>query len=286
MCDFQGLKGRRKECKLKMNKQNTNNIQEFQKIYELIKTEEKIKEKKYREWTKYEKLEFIFRNNVNELVSLLNNNIKNLDKAMENQQILPNKTLREEDITNLIKLGFILAYEQEEKKTDYDNFCDINGVPIYRKEKTKYALCKDTHFIKTKKSIYISIEHIFNYGGYNTRTDVSGYMIVKQKNCIEDIKKNIFWDWSIEIINDEDFGIPIYTTNFEESLKYLKEEKVNDFKNFLPAYHLPLKIEEYENGIMYDNYYGDNKRKYVDKLLSMMSEKMHNYFDNTLPVNH
>lgn len=201
------------------------------------------------------------------------------------------ESIREKDIRCLKELGFIIVYENEEKYTEYGNLCDANGAPLFdanslkseqhiHEDDSEGVYYKDTHFVHPKKSIYISLEHLFYKGGYNIRYDVSGYMTVKKDDCIKDIYNNTFWDWSIKVLDNNNFGIPIYRNNWQKCIEYLKNGKIVDLNQQLPSYYLTLEIEEHKNNALFI----DNRHDCCQKIIDQMQTKFQKYFNNTEEV--
>lgn len=183
----------------------------------------------------------------------------------------------EADKEVLKKLGFIVVYEKEERHTMRTIFSDGIGLPYIRKveEITNGTYYKDIYFIHPEKSICIAMEYILSNGKYNIRTDVTGYMEIKKEQCIEDIKKDIFPDWAIKILDDQNIGIPIFHSNFEHTFKYLQEDKINNLTHPLPPDKLILEIEFFNTGIHINR----KIEEYCYDLISHMDVPTQRYFN-------
>ena len=255
------------------------------KLYDLIKKEEKIKGKLYKDWTSLDKLNFVLNNRITKLNEIIKSVILELDQEVSNnlkasdENNNVDESLMSKDIKKLQELGLILIKE-EEKHTMYNKFSDPVGCPyisindkIARSKTGIYY--KNLYFIHPEKAIYIAIQYIYYRDNYNVRTDVRGYMEVPEKYCFEDINKHIFWDWSIDILEDGNMGLPIYKDNFSKVLEYLTELKILPFTHPLPAKYLLLEVESYYKSTQ------SKQQQYCDELISSMEVPVQKYFDNS-----
>lgn len=259
-------------------KANSLTPHELRRFYEILKNEEQKLEKSYAKWSIHEKIDFISKVNIAELDSLLKQFETTTDcfvttqlEQLDRKDLSDEGSLRMKDIDRLKELGFVVGYDQEERSTFAPPLYDECGVPLFFSSRQIYY--KDIYFIHPEKAIYLGLEHVFVDYKYDMRTSVSGYAEIMRKSCEADIKNGTFQDWSIDVLENDILGVPIYSSNFNKILEYLENNQICDFSHPLPAAHLPLEIETQGRFI-------NQLQNYCERLISNMPPSYQQYFDN------
>lgn len=248
------------------------------RIWDLVIKEEKKLEKGYAEWTDIEKLSFVLENRLPNLFFDTLNVIKKINDTVSDAKNKHREDVtgrREEDIHNLKSYGFLTVLETPERFTSYKPYGSERMDFIKRHE----FYYKQTYFVHPEKSIYLAMEHFFERYAFDYLGDVSGYMIVKKDDeVLRDISRHVFWDWTVDVLDSNKFGINLYRDNFDKALSYLEQGKIVDFQEPMSPLHLLLNTEQ-QRSLSFPFSSNEEKLKVCNEIVKSMDSLPNNYFD-------
>lgn len=259
-------------------KQNKESEHMDRRIWDLVIKEEKKLEKGYAEWTDIEKLSFVLENRLPNLFFDTLNVIKKINDTVSDAKNKHREDVtgrREEDIHNLESYGFLTVLETPERFTSYKPY-GSEGMDFIKRHQFYY---KQTYFVHPEKSIYLAMEHFFERYAFDYLGDVSGYMIVKKDDeVLRDISRHVFWDWTVDVLDSNKFGINLYRDNFNKALSYLEQGKIVDFQEPMSPLHLLLNTEQ-QRSLSFPFSSNEEKLKVCNEIVKSMDSLPNNYFD-------